>query len=123
MVLSSEIYPLRLRAQAVAVGFALNRMASGGVAMSFLSIYRAVTVAGAFTAFAVVSALSMVFVHLFVPETSGKTLEHIESLFSSGGVTMSDFMSDLLSCTTKLDEPRVSYVCCAASQELRGLME
>jgi MFS family permease len=85
MVLSSEIYPLRLRAQAVAAGFALNRVASGGVAMSFLSICRAATVAGAFAAFAVVSALSVVFVHLFVPETSGKTLEQIESLFGGGG--------------------------------------
>jgi hypothetical protein len=26
-------------------------------------------------------------------------------------------------CTTKLEEPRVSYVCCSASRELRGLME
>ncbi|CAL5029239.1 unnamed protein product [Urochloa decumbens] len=86
MVLSSEIFPLRLRAQAVAVGFALNRMASGGVAMSFLSICRAVTVAGAFAAFAAVSAVSVVFVHLFVPETSGKTLEQIESLFGGVGV-------------------------------------
>jgi hypothetical protein len=33
------------------------------------------------------------------------------------------FMSDLLSRTTKLDEPRVLYVRCAASRELRGLME
>jgi hypothetical protein len=32
-------------------------------------------------------------------------------------------MSDLLSCTTKLDEPRVLYVSCSASRELRGLME
>jgi hypothetical protein len=32
-------------------------------------------------------------------------------------------MSYLLSCTTKQDEPRVSYVCCSASRELRGLME
>ncbi|CAO1943566.1 unnamed protein product [Urochloa humidicola] len=86
MVLSSEIFPLRLRAQAVAVGFALNRTASGGVAMSFLSICRAVTVAGAFAAFAAVSAMSVVFVHLFVPETSGKTLEEIESLFGGAGV-------------------------------------
>jgi hypothetical protein len=31
------------------------------------------------------------------------------------------FLSDLLSCTTKLDKARVLYVCCAASQELRGL--
>jgi MFS family permease len=88
MVLSSEIYPLRLRAQAVAVGFALNRMASGAVAMSFLSICRAVTVAGAFAAFAAVSALSVAFVHLCVPETSGKALEEIESLFGGGGVSV-----------------------------------
>jgi hypothetical protein len=33
------------------------------------------------------------------------------------------FMSDLHSRRTKLDEPRVLYVCCAASRELRGLME
>jgi hypothetical protein len=33
------------------------------------------------------------------------------------------FMPDLLSCTTKLDKPRVSYVCRSASRELRGLME
>jgi hypothetical protein len=32
-------------------------------------------------------------------------------------------MSNLLSCTTKLVEPRVLYVCCSASRELQGLME
>jgi hypothetical protein len=32
-------------------------------------------------------------------------------------------MSDLLSYTTKLDEPRVLYVCFTTSWELRGLME
>ncbi|KAM3391391.1 hypothetical protein ACQJBY_012837 [Aegilops geniculata] len=90
MVLSSEIYPLRLRAQAVGLGLAANRLTSGAVAMSFLSICRAASVAGAFTAFAAVSALSVAFVHWFVPETSGKTLEEIELLFGvaggSGGV-------------------------------------
>uniref|UniRef100_J3M2P9 Major facilitator superfamily (MFS) profile domain-containing protein n=1 Tax=Oryza brachyantha TaxID=4533 RepID=J3M2P9_ORYBR len=85
MVLSSEIYPLRLRAQAVALGFAVNRLTSGAVAMSFLSICSAVSVAGAFSAFAAISALSVVFVHVFVPETSGKTLEQIESLFGGSG--------------------------------------
>ncbi|CAM0880047.1 unnamed protein product [Alopecurus aequalis] len=85
MVLSSEIYPLRLRAQAVAVGLAVNRLTSGAVAMSFLSICRAVSVAGAFTAFAAVSAFSVLFVHRFVPETSGKSLEQIESLFGGDG--------------------------------------
>jgi membrane protein implicated in regulation of membrane protease activity len=58
---------------------------SGAVAMSFLSICRAISVAGAFSAFAVISALSVVFVRKFVPETSGKTLEQIELLFGGGG--------------------------------------
>uniref|UniRef100_A0ACD5YV81 Uncharacterized protein n=1 Tax=Avena sativa TaxID=4498 RepID=A0ACD5YV81_AVESA len=85
MVLSSEIYPLRLRAQAVAIGLAVNRLTSGAVAMSFLSICRALSVAGAFTVFAAISAVSVVFVHRFVPETSGKSLEQIESLFGGDG--------------------------------------
>ncbi|CAN6236678.1 unnamed protein product [Urochloa humidicola] len=84
-VVSSEIFPLRLRAQAAALGAVANRVTSGAVAMSFLSVCRAVSVAGAFAAFAVISALSVVFVHRFVPETSGKTLEQIELLFGGGG--------------------------------------
>lgn len=71
-VLSAEIFPLRLRAQAVALGTVVTRVTSGAVAMSFLS-------------FAAISALSVVFVHKFVPETSGKTLEQIETLFGGGG--------------------------------------
>lgn len=42
-------------------------------------------VAGAFSAFAAISALSVVFVHRFVPETSRKTLEQIELLFDGDG--------------------------------------
>ncbi|KAL6651630.1 hypothetical protein ACP70R_010555 [Stipagrostis hirtigluma subsp. patula] len=90
MVLSSEIYPLRLRAQAVGVGVALNRMTSGAVSMSSLSICNAISVAGAFTAFAIVSALSFVFVHKFVPETRGKTLEQIETMFRGGGAVLGE---------------------------------
>ncbi|KAI5009906.1 hypothetical protein ZWY2020_012043 [Hordeum vulgare] len=83
-VTSSEIFPLRLRSQAAALGAAVNRVTSGTVAMSFLSVSRGMTVAGAFSAFAAISALSVVFVHRFVPETKGKTLEEIELLFSGG---------------------------------------
>ncbi|MQL90899.1 hypothetical protein Taro_023511, partial [Colocasia esculenta] len=83
-VLSSEIYPLRLRAQAAALGAVGNRVCSGLVAMSFLSVSRAISVAGVFFIFAVISALSVVFVHMYVPETKGKTLEQIELLFQKG---------------------------------------
>lgn len=83
-VLSSEIYPLRLRAQACALGAVGNRVCSGLIAMSFLSVARAISVAGTFYIFSAVSALSVAFVIMFVPETRGKTLEQIEMLFQDG---------------------------------------
>lgn len=82
-VLTSEIFPLRLRAQAAALGAMGNRVCSGLIAMSYLSMARAVTVAGSFFIFSAVSAVSVVFVYTLVPETKGKSLEQIEALFQS----------------------------------------
>ncbi|KAF3335328.1 putative polyol transporter 4 [Carex littledalei] len=80
-VMGSEIYPLRVRAQAAALGSVANRVSSGVVAMSFLSICDAISVAGAFFIFGVLSALSVAFMYRYVPETRGKSLEQIEALF------------------------------------------
>nr|CAD1844377.1 unnamed protein product [Ananas comosus var. bracteatus] len=82
-VLTSEIFPSRLRAQASALGAVGNRLSSGLVAMSFLSVSRQISVAGTFFIFSAASALSIAFVHKFVPETKGKSLEQIEMLFQS----------------------------------------
>nr|QCU55127.1 polyol transporter [Camellia fraterna] len=82
-VLTSEIFPLRLRAQAGALGAVGNRVCSGLIAMSFLSMARAITVAGTFFIFSAVSAVSVAFVYTLVPETKGKSLEQIEALFQS----------------------------------------
>ncbi|CAH9112036.1 unnamed protein product [Cuscuta europaea] len=82
-VLSSEIFPLRLRAQASALGAVGSRVSSGVVAMSFLSMSRAFTVGGTFLVFAAVSAVSVVFVHKCCPETKGKSLEEIEMMFQN----------------------------------------
>ena len=82
-VLTSEIFPLRLRAQAAALGAVGNRVCSGLVAMSFLSVADAITVGGTFFIFSVFSALSVAFVYMFVPETKGKSLEQIELLFKN----------------------------------------
>lgn len=80
-VLTSEIFPLRLRAQAAALGAVGNRVCSGLVAMSFLSVTRAISVGGTFFVFSVISAISVLFVYALVPETKGKSLEQIELLF------------------------------------------
>ncbi|KAI3728779.1 hypothetical protein L6452_17421 [Arctium lappa] len=80
-VLTSEIFPLRLRAQASALGAVGNRVCSGVVAMSFLSVSRAISMAGTFSIFTVLSGFSVAFVYKLVPETKGKSLEQIELLF------------------------------------------
>ncbi|KAJ3677492.1 hypothetical protein LUZ60_003216 [Juncus effusus] len=80
-VLCSEIFPLRVRAQAAALGIVFNRVSSGLVAMSFLSICNVLSVSGAFFMFGVLSAISVVFMFKFVPETKGKSLEQIAELF------------------------------------------
>ncbi|KAK7331911.1 hypothetical protein VNO80_28654 [Phaseolus coccineus] len=80
-VLSSEIFPLRLRAQASALGAVGSRVSSGAISMSFLSVSHKITVAGTFFVFGVISCCAVVFVRYSVPETRGKTLEEIEVLF------------------------------------------
>lgn len=85
-VLTSEIFPLRLRAQASALGAVGNRLCSGLVAMSFLSVSRTITVGGTFFIFCAISALSVAFVYKYVPETKGKSLEQIEMMFQDGYV-------------------------------------
>lgn len=83
-VLTSEIFPLKVRAQASALGAVGNRLSSGFVAMSFLSMSEAISVGGTFFIFAAISALSVAFVYFCVPETKGKPLEEIEVLFQNG---------------------------------------
>ncbi|XP_021829795.1 polyol transporter 5-like isoform X2 [Prunus avium] len=80
-VYSSEIFPLRLRAQGVSMGVAVNRLTSGAISMSFLSLYKAITIGGAFFLYAGIAAVSWVFFYTMLPETKGRTLEDMEVLF------------------------------------------
>lgn len=86
-VLTSEIFPLRHRSTAVGVSVFVNRVVSGTVALTFLSIAKAVTPAGTFLLFAGITLISILFVKLLVPKTKGKTLEEINRLFSSQPAT------------------------------------
>ncbi|XP_062210225.1 polyol transporter 5-like [Phragmites australis] len=80
-VYCSEIYPLRLRAQAAAIGTGLNRIMSGATTMSFLSLSNAITIAGSFYLYASIAAAGWVFMYFFLPETMGKSLEDTVKLF------------------------------------------
>ncbi|XP_037439937.1 polyol transporter 5-like isoform X2 [Triticum dicoccoides] len=80
-VYSSEILPLRLRGQGAGLGTAMNRVMSGIVTMTFISLYGAITMAGAFYLYAAVAAASFVFIYTCLPETRGRNLEDMEQLF------------------------------------------
>ncbi|KAF8409939.1 hypothetical protein HHK36_002458 [Tetracentron sinense] len=81
-VYSSEIFPLRLRAQGMSIGIAMNRVTSGVISMSFISLYKAITIGGAFFLFSGIASVAWVFFYTFLPETRGKTLEEMEALFT-----------------------------------------
>ncbi|KAJ4965293.1 hypothetical protein NE237_017142 [Protea cynaroides] len=82
-VYSSEIFPLKLRAQGVSIGVAVNRVTSGVVGMTFLSLYHAITIQGSFFMFAGITTIAGIFFYTFLPETHGKNLEDMEDLFST----------------------------------------
>ncbi|MCO5612210.1 hypothetical protein L7F22_066473 [Adiantum nelumboides] len=80
-VFVSEIFPLRIRAQAVGLCVVTNRLVSGTVALTFLSISEAITPAGTFFLYGSIVFLSIIFFAVFMPETKGKTLEELAVFF------------------------------------------
>ncbi|KAG6658468.1 probable polyol transporter 6 [Carya illinoinensis] len=80
-VYSSEIFPTRLRAQGSSLAISVNRLVSGVVAMTFLSISRGITFGAMFFALAGIMAVGTVFFYCYLPETKGKSLEEIGALF------------------------------------------
>ncbi|KAF7840928.1 polyol transporter 5-like [Senna tora] len=80
-VYSSEIFPLRLRAQGAAMGVVVNRLMSGVISMTFLSLAKGITIYGAFFLFAGIAFTGWVFFFTVLPETQGKTLEEMEGSF------------------------------------------
>lgn len=86
-VYSSEIFPLRLRAQGASIGVAVNRVVNATVSMSFISINKTLTIGGSFFMFAAISALAWAFFFFFLPETKGKSLEEMEKLFTKNNTS------------------------------------
>ncbi|KAK9947693.1 hypothetical protein M0R45_003306 [Rubus argutus] len=86
-VYSSEIFPMRLRAQASSLAISVNRLVSGVVSMTFLSISHRITFGGIFFVFAGIMLVGTVFFYLFLPETKGRTLEEMETIFKDKDTT------------------------------------
>lgn len=77
----SEIYPLRNRAQAVAVSTAANWGANFLVSLTFPTMTARLGTAATLFTYAGFGVLALLFVIARVPETKGKTLEEISRLW------------------------------------------
>ena len=77
-VVASEVFPLHVRGAAMGLSTFVNRITSGIITSTFLSMSNALTPGGSFFLFGTVSVLSVIFVWLLLPETHGRTLEEIE---------------------------------------------
>jgi len=82
--LCSEIYPLRAREFGITCSTAANWIGNSVIAMFSLSIMKTYGVNVFFVILAGIAILSLIYFRLFVPETKGTTLEHIEKNVWSG---------------------------------------
>lgn len=80
--INSEIYPLNVRGVANSVATSVNWICNLIVSITFLTLTEALTRHGAFFLYSGVAMSFFVFLYLRLPETSGKSLEDITTLFT-----------------------------------------
>jgi SP family galactose:H+ symporter-like MFS transporter len=81
-LLNAEIYPLRVRSKAAAVGTMANWMFNFLVSLTFLLLIEELGRSGAFFFYAAICVLTFFFCRALVPETKGKHLEDIQEIFA-----------------------------------------
>ncbi|KNC85476.1 hypothetical protein SARC_02346 [Sphaeroforma arctica JP610] len=92
-VLGSEIYPMAIRARAVALGTFVNRIIPSCSAGVFPSMLHTLGAPNTFLVFGLSGATGVLYCYGIVPETKGLTLDDVESLFQSRA------MADAKDCT------------------------
>ncbi|RAL37203.1 hypothetical protein DM860_004125 [Cuscuta australis] len=80
-VYSAEVFPLRLRAQGSALAVSVNRLVSGVVSATFLTISKKISFGGIFLVLSGIMVLATLFFYFLLPETKGKSLEEMGALF------------------------------------------
>jgi len=88
-IVVSEVYPLGIRAKGVSIGASSNWLNNFAVAMS-TSDFIAASQYGAFIFFGAMTTIGVIWVHFFVPETKGRTLEEMDELFGEVGFAAAD---------------------------------
>ena len=87
-LLISEIYPVKIRGQAMSVATMANWGANFVVAVSFLTLLSAIGNAGTFFLFAGLSIVAVAYFQRKVPETRNRSLQDIERDLDLRGSSM-----------------------------------
>jgi len=82
----AEVFPNELRAKATALCVQTNFLTYGIVQFAVPIVKEIFGFSGTFAVFAALSVYSVYFIHAFVPETSGMTLEAIESTMERNSI-------------------------------------
>jgi sugar porter (SP) family MFS transporter len=80
-LLNAELYPLKIRSKAAAVGTMANWTFNFIVSLTFLLLIDALGRSGAFFFYAAICVLTFFFCRALVPETKGRGLEEIQDVF------------------------------------------
>lgn len=81
-LINSEIYPLRLRALGGSIAMTFHFVNQYGNSKAVPLMFISMTHGGTMLFFSCVTAIGLVWVWFFLPETSGKSLESLDELFN-----------------------------------------
>ena len=79
---NSEIYPTWARSTGIAIATSVNWISNLIVSMTFLTLADNLGQPGTFGLYAGLGFIGLMFIIFFVPETKGKSLEEVETLFN-----------------------------------------
>ncbi|KAG9510010.1 Proton myo-inositol cotransporter [Fragariocoptes setiger] len=79
--INSEIYPSWARSWCFSASTSVNWLFNLLISMTFLSLTRLITKQGTFYLYAAMANVGFIYFFLVLPETRGKTLEELETLF------------------------------------------
>jgi SP family galactose:H+ symporter-like MFS transporter len=83
-VLTSEVFPLRVRARGMSLATAASWLLNMVVAMTFLSLLEFAGTGATFLVYAGVCLAALIFSWFMVPETRGRSLAQIEANLHAG---------------------------------------
>ena len=81
----SEIFPLKVRGLGIGLSVFVQWMANFAVGFSFPVLMDAIGISSTFFIFVVLGLLALMFVHRFVPETRGRSLEQVQEQLRAAG--------------------------------------